>query len=172
LGVPAPPSTIPSASTHLGAKRLRNWVIAVVLAVAITTVVTALVVSFELSAAFGCGDGENYVGHGICIQDVLESVSAFDTSLPIMSATCPAVVAVNASFHCWVNVTSTASQPQNLSNISAGDAGNPFVLLSLSNPLPLTLAPGQVAVEELTIRSPNVAGAYNLLLSAQVEAPA
>jgi len=143
-------------------------VIVLVVVVAVTAVLTALVVSLEISANFGCGSGKVYSGHQVCIQEVLTAVSAFGTSPPTMAASCPSVVPLNASFHCWFNLTSTASSPQNLTNVSAGDAGNPFVLVGISNPVPLTLAPGQVAVEELSIRSPNAAGAYNLLLFAQV----
>jgi len=145
-------------------------VIVLLVAVAITALLTFWAVSNEISAAYGCGDGKDFVGHNVCIQDVLPSIATFGTSPPTFTTTCPSVVALNSTFHCWFNLTSTASQPENLTNISAGDPGNPFVLVSLSNPLPLTLAPGQVAIEELTIRSPNSAGAYNLLLSAEVTA--
>jgi hypothetical protein len=142
-----------------------------VVVVAVTAVLTVVVVSFEISTNFGCGSGRVYQGHQVCIQDVLTAVSAFGTEPPTMAATCPSVVSLNASFHCWFNLTSTASAPQNLTNISAGDTGDPFALLALSNPLPLTLGPRQVAVEELTIRAPATAGAFNLLLFAQVVGP-
>ena len=142
--------------------------IVVVVVAALSALLTAWAVSLEISASFGCGVGKSYAGHQVCIQEVLTAVSAIGTAPPTLAATCPLVVPLNSSFDCWFNVTSSASAPQNLTNISAGDAGNPFTLLGLSNPLPLTLAPGQVAVEELTIRAPNASGAYNLLVIAEV----
>jgi len=170
MRAPSPPSGPSPASSNRGPNRLLVFVIALVAVVAVAAVLTVVVVSFEISANFGCGSGRVYQGHQVCIQDVLTAASAFSTEVPTMAASCPSVVALNASFHCWFNLTSTASTPQNLTSISAGDSSDPFALLSVSNPLPLTLAPGQVAVEELTIRAPAAAGAYNLLLVAQVVA--
>ncbi|HYA70061.1 MAG TPA: hypothetical protein VEH28_01660 [Thermoplasmata archaeon] len=169
----SPPSApVPASGPPAqGARAVRNLVIVMVIVVAVAVSLTAIVISLEISADFGCGGGKVYQGHQVCIQDVLPAVVAYGGSLPSAEATCPSVVALNASFHCWLNLTSTASEPQNLTNLTAGGSGNPFTLLSVSNPLPLTMGPGQVAVEELTIRAPSAAGAYNLLLTAQV-APA
>lgn len=159
-----------SIALRRGGRRPGTWALLIVGVVAVAAALTALVIGNEVSSTFGCGDGKEYGGDQVCIQDVLTAVSAFNTRPPTLAATCPTVVPVNSSFHCWFNLTSTALATQEVTNLSAGDAGNPFSLLGVSNPLPLTVAPGQVAVEELTIRAPSSSGAYNLLLLAQVVA--
>jgi len=145
-------------------------IIALVLAVAVVVATVVLLAALPWGASTGCGSGLAYRGPGVCLQLVGTAVSAFGAPPPSASASCPSLLAVNTSFVCWLNLTSTSGTPQNLTNVSIGGSGSPFTLVSVSNPLPLVLGPGQVVVERLTIDSPTAPGSYNLLLSASLVA--
>jgi hypothetical protein len=169
----APP---PGSGTSKGrGARGRTWLWPTILVVAIlvTAGVTYEVIRTLNASEHGCGFNKVNSGNQVCIQWVELSIGTAGTSPPSGSSSCPNLVAPTAEFVCWVNVTnSLGSSAQNVTNISVGNLPTPFSLVSLSDPLPLTVDPGQVAVEQLSLRAPAQPGAYNLLLQVEVTATA
>ena len=137
-------------------QRSRPWAWPAVLLVLIvvTAAVTYSVTIYLQDMNQGCGSGKKYTGYLICIELVEPHISTWGGTAPIYSVHCPNIVNPGQDFACWLNFTSTSSYPQNLTNVTVGGFGSPFVLDNLSNPLEVTLNPGQSISEELTILAP------------------
>jgi len=168
----APSSSISAPSNGHG-KRGRKWLwpTFLVAAVVITAGITYDITASMNAADHGCGFNMVYSGSQVCIQWVEISAGAGGAAVPSVTYGCPTLVTPGAPFDCWVNVTNPNVQgAQNLTNVSVGNIPETFALLSLSNPLPLTLGPGQVGVEKLTLRAPDRSGVFNLLFDVEVTA--
>jgi len=168
----APSSSTPALSNGQSQKRRRwFWPTLLVAAVLVTAGITYDITASMNANDHGCGFNMVYSGTQVCIQWVEISAGAGGTTVPSVTYGCPTLVTPGAPFVCWVNVTNPNDQgAQNLTNVSVGNIPETFALLSLSNPLPLTLGPGQVGVEKLTLRAPDRSGVFNLLFDVEVTA--
>lgn len=130
------------------------WPVILVVAIVVTAAVTYSVTTYVQDQNQGCGSGKKYTGYLICIEMVEPHVGTWGGTSPTYTVSCPTIVSPGQDFACWFNFTSASSAPQNLTNVTVGGFGSPFVLVKLSDPLVITMDSGQTLPEQLTILAP------------------
>ncbi len=148
----APPAAPPPKESHIA--------LIIIVVVVVVVIVLALVAYFAIQAMLSPARQFTQVTITGVSFSVGGSASSYFGPSPITSCSaCPKTVTVGQTFQYTLTLTNGDTASHRVTNINVT---YPFILMSLSPPLPVTVSAGNSATFTLSIEAATIGGSYTL----------